>query len=259
MSFNREVNMRMISSTEYECDFALENTTPSEANKLRKYIMSSIATLAIDTIDSIENTSVLINEQIIQRLGYIPIVSKIVDQFNIYNECTCDKDCEKCSIPFSIQVTNYTQEPLEVTTHDIRIEHSDISVFSDSKYGIPITRLTKNQVCNIRGKIKKGYGSQHSKWSPVGTVSYKFLPTFTFKRKMTPAEMDKLVDICPMSVFKKVNDIEDLDIHANKCTVCNECVYVFPEVIDIGFKTDTAIFKVESVGQLTIEEIMNQL
>jgi DNA-directed RNA polymerase subunit D len=254
-----ELNIKMLSSTEYESNFILEHSTPAIANKLRKHIMSNIPVFAIDTIEFIDNTSVLINDQIIQRLSYIPIVSSIVDDFNVYNECPCDKDCEKCSISFYINVTNNTPEPLEVSSFDIHIDNPNVTVYSDSKYSIPITRLTQNQTCHIRGKIKKGKGSQHSKWSPVGTVSYKFLPQFTFKRKLTSSEKEKLVRTCPMGVFKQVDDIEDLHITESKCTVCNECVYVFPDAIHMDFKTDSAVFKLESVGQLTVEEIMNRI
>lgn len=254
-----ELEIKIISTSEYECDFILERCTPAMANMLRKACMSSVPTLAFDTIDFIQNTSVIIDEQIIQRLHYIPIVSTIVDEYVIYNECTCDKDCEKCSIPFELNVVNDKQTVMEVSSYDITINHPDIRVFSDTKYGIPITRLTPGQKISIRGKIKKGTGRQHSKWSPVGTASYKFLPQFSFNRTLTAEEKTKLVGLCPMNVFKKgSNDIEDLHMSVEKCTVCTECTNEFPKEINMSFKTDSAVFKVESVGQLDVETILKK-
>lgn len=255
---NSELHIRLISTSDYECDFVLEDCTPAMANMLRKACMSHVPTLAIDTIDFIKNTSVIIDEQITQRLSYIPIVSTVVDNYVIYNECTCDKDCEKCSISFEIDVSNTTNSIVEVSSHDIKINHPDVSVFFDTKYGIPITRLTPGQVCIIRGKIKKGTGKHHSKWSPVGTSSYKFLPQFSFKRKLVQEEKEKLVKICPMNVFKQVSDIEDLQLSVEKCTVCMECTNEFPNLIDMKFKTDSAVFKVESVGQLEVDMIIKK-
>lgn len=253
-----ELQIKLLSSSEYECDFMLEQCTPALANILRRTLMNGVPTFAIDTIDKIENTSVIIDEQIIQRLSYIPIVSTIVDQYVIYNECTCDKDCDKCSIPFEINVTNTTPTSIEVSSSDITIQHPEVRVFFENKYSIPITKLTPGQKCIIRGKIKKGIGKQHSKWSPVGTASYKFLPQFSFKRSLTSEEKTKLVNVCPMNVFKKVGDIEDLHITVEKCTVCNECVNEFPDVVVMQFKTDSAVFKVESVGQLEVDQVIKR-
>ncbi len=259
------MNINLLKSTDYECEFLLSESSGPIANALRKTMMNNIPVFAIDKIEEIKNSSVLTNEQIIQRLNYIPIVSSVVDKFEIYNECKCDKECEKCSIPFSINVSNNGKKNITVYADEIKIENSEVKVYKENpKYSIPITKLAPNQTLIVKGLIKKGKGKQHSKYNPVGTAYYKFMPVVKIKdeKEMSKENKNKLVKVCPVNVFSlnsknKVSDIEDLMIDSSKCTMCNECVYQFPQNAEIGYSTDTILFYVESVGSLKVNKIVN--
>ncbi len=258
------MNISIVSSSDYECEFTLKNSSGPIANALRKTMMNHVPMLAIDKIVSIENTSVLPNEQLIQRLYFIPMISTNVDNYEMFNECKCDKDCDKCSISFSIDVKNTTKSNITVYSDDIIVDSSIVKPFKESKYGIPITKLSPGQVFIVKGFIKKGTGKFHSKWSPVGTTFYKFLPVVNIKNKseMTLEDKKKLVQVCPVNVFslkkgKKSNDIEDILIDVEKCTMCNECVYQFPNQLEIGYSTETIFFTVESIGSLKVDVIIN--
>jgi DNA-directed RNA polymerase alpha subunit len=244
--------------------------------------MNYIAIFAIDKIVEIKNTSVLTNEQLIQRLCFIPLVSDTIDQYTIFNECKCLKNCEKCSIPFSIDVINNTQENITVYSDSIRIENNSVKVFQQTKYSIPITKLCPGQEFIVKGYIKKGMGKHHSKYSPVWGTFYKFMPVVKVKNSssLSREDKEKLVKVCPMSVFSlntsatttttasvkkgkkntstSVQDIEDIGIAQEKCTLCNECVYTFPEHVELGFDNSTIVFNVESTGSLKVDKIINE-
>lgn len=266
------MNITINSSSDYECVFTLNGSTAAIANALRRTMMTHVPMFAIDTISDIQNTSVMTTEQIINRLFYIPFVSTNIDEFNMNNECTCDKDCEKCSISFSVDITNTTNDILDVTSYDIKTNNDIVKPYDETEYPIVITKLVPGQVCIINGYIKKGIGQQHSKWSPVGTVAYKFMPSIKIDYKnMSQEDKEKLVKVCPMNVFslsdkvlkkkKKMNatgDIEDILMDLGKCTYCYECVNVFPNKVTVEPNSETIVFTVESVGSLTVDTIIKK-
>lgn len=62
----------------------------------------------------------------------------------------------------------------------------------------------------------------HAKWSPVATAYYRLLPDIELQ-KMTKAESQKLVDICPMNVFEMENK-KAVVKNVTNCTMCRECI-----------------------------------
>lgn len=278
------MNISILSSSDYECEFLLKDSSGPIANALRKVMMNEIPVLAIDKIEEIKNTSVLTNEQIIQRLYLIPIVSssEMAEKLELHDKCKCDKDCEKCSIPFSISVENNTNKNKTVYADDIIMSslNSGIKVFKQGQYSIPITKLAPSQKFIVKGYIKKGLGKQHAKWIPTGTAFYKFMPVVKINNgsELSNEDKEKLISICPTKVFSSSSkslknsknkkstssnlvDIEDISsnilIDSTKCTLCNECVYQFPKNAEVGYTSDEIVFSVESVGSLRVDKIIN--
>lgn len=64
----------------------------------------------------IENTSVLHDEFLVQRIGLIPFVSDAVDLFEYPWKCDCaskgQEDCQKCKAHFVLQVKNTDKDIL---------------------------------------------------------------------------------------------------------------------------------------------------
>ena len=127
---------------------------------------------------------------------------------------------------------------------------SKIKIYTDSKYGIPITKLNPGQHL-----IKKGVGKNHSKWSPVSSATYRYMPDIKTTSNLTLEDKKKLVKICPMGVFSV--DIEDLKYDTKKCTMCNECVYNYKDDVVVDYLKDTVIFTIESTGCLLVGKILN--
>lgn len=61
--------------------FSLFGCDVSLANALRRILISEVPTLAPHLVNIIENTSVLHDEWLCQRIGLIPFVSDRVDKF----------------------------------------------------------------------------------------------------------------------------------------------------------------------------------
>ena len=80
--------------------------------------------MAPHLVSVIENTSVLHDEFLVQRIGLIPFISDCVEKFKYPWECDCalkgTEDCQVCKAYFVLQVKNMEDEVREVTSLDIR-------------------------------------------------------------------------------------------------------------------------------------------
>jgi DNA-directed RNA polymerase II subunit RPB3 len=90
--------------------FVLNSCDVSLANALRRILLSEVPTLAPHLVNIIENTSVLHDEFLAQRIGLIPFFSHRVDDFKYAWECDCMEsnveDCQVCKAYFTLQAEN---------------------------------------------------------------------------------------------------------------------------------------------------------
>ena len=93
--------------------FAINNCDVSLANALRRVMISEVPTLAPHLISIYENTSVLHDEFLCQRIGLIPFMSDSVDDFQYPWACNCGEksveNCQTCKAYFILEAKN-TQE-----------------------------------------------------------------------------------------------------------------------------------------------------
>jgi len=104
--------------------FALTGCDVSLANALRRIMISEVPTLAPHLVSIVENTSVLHDEFLCQRIGLIPFVSDTVDELKYPWECSCAEksveDCQICKTYFVLEAKNTSDEVMEVTSLHIR-------------------------------------------------------------------------------------------------------------------------------------------
>lgn len=193
----------------YELKFELSGTDVSMANAIRRIMIAEVATLAIDSVQVIDNTSPLHDEYIAHRLGLIPLGTDYIDQFKFRFDCeedNCEGQCPKCAVEFQLKVIGDANLPTVVTSHDLLKTHANndntlsmsVNPIHDSgnprsadNRGIIISRLAPGQVLHLDLIARKGIGKDHAKWSPVCTVSYRIYPP------ATELDLDKLNHILP--------------------------------------------------------------
>lgn len=142
-----------------------------------------IISLAIDLVEVENNTSVLFDEFIVHRLGLIPLSSHDVERFQFTRDCTCTRNCPKCSVELMLNVKCTQDHTRIVTSQDIISQNKSVVPVSvgvpglqEDNAGISIVKLRKNQEIRVRCVAKKGVGKEHAKWSPVSAVSFEYDP-----------------------------------------------------------------------------------
>jgi DNA-directed RNA polymerase II subunit RPB3 len=76
-----KISIEILELSSESIKFALTGCDVSLANALRRVIIAEVPTLAPHLVSILENTSVLHDEFLCQRIGLIPFVSDAVDDF----------------------------------------------------------------------------------------------------------------------------------------------------------------------------------
>ena len=117
------------------------------ANALRRICLNGIPIFAIDTVDMIENTSVLADEGISHTLGMVPLKTE---------------SAESNSRVMLVLDSGNTEVVKTVTTAEL--ESKDQVVKPVSKQ-IPIAHLAPGQRIKLEAYARLGRGTEHAKWN----------------------------------------------------------------------------------------------
>lgn len=248
------MEIKILELTENKAKFVLSDCSPAFANAIRRIIISEVPSMAIDDVFVYENSSVLNDEFIAHRLGLIPLKTDL-DSYVLPEKCKCKSEmgCNQCRVVGTLDV-EATDSKKTVYSGDLKFEDPDIKPVTDK---IPIVKLEVGQKLKLEVHAKLGTGKQHSKWQPVSTCAYKYMPNITISKKICD-NCGLCVEACP----KKVLSLEDGKLKVVdllKCTLCKECMNVCPKqppAIKVEADETTFIFTVESTGCLPVKRIL---
>lgn len=257
--------------------FSLCNVDTSLCNSLRRIMIADVPTMAIDIVHIHMNTSSLHDEFIAHRLGLVPLNSENIDMYEFPRDCRCQGHCDYCTVQFRLRVKNTESGVLEVTSRDLRYigQHGGDVRPADFEGPISLLKLKNNQELDVTCNARKGVGKEHTKWSPVGTATFKMLARISLKNEKTRLlgvrEKQEFINSCPVGVYK-LNDVGDIEVfRAKKCMFCEECVRIGEGIltqshgsflsaddnfVSVTQNTDRFVFKVESTGALKPRSIV---
>ena len=142
--------IQVLTSDEKKISIKLKGVTLQYANALRRICLNGVPIYAIDTVDIIENSSVLADEGITHRLGLIPLKTDLSrsDESDSRIMLTLDSgDTETGRIVTSAELS------------------SDDKVVKPSSDKIPIVQLAPGQKIKFEAYAKLGKGTEHAKWN----------------------------------------------------------------------------------------------
>ena len=240
------MEINLIEKNENKIVFVLKDTDHTFANTIRRVMISETPVLAIDEVNFYKNNSALYDEIIAHRLGLVPLKTDL-KTYNLKEECSCKGEgCPKCQLNFTLNCTG----PCTVYTKDLKSQDPKIKPVYDN---MPIVKLLKDQQLEFEAVAKLGKGKEHVKFSP-GLIFFRNYPEITIKKEANAA---KCIKSCPKDLFE-VKDKKLIIKDITKCDLCEACSEACPDSIEINGSTKNFIFEIESWGQLTPKEILEE-
>ncbi|KAJ6546923.1 DNA-directed RNA polymerase [Mycena capillaripes] len=263
---NLTVKIRRVSNRSVEFD--LVGVDASIANAFRRIIIAEVPTICIENVYVYNNTTVVADEILAQRLGLIPLNvdpkemdMKVDDEstdrntivFNLALECTRKKDAPKDSTVASELYNN----------HELLSGHlvwdpagEQAEVFSKNppaptNPNIVLAKLRPGQGVQITLHAIKGVGKDHAKFSPVATASYRLLPNIVIKKPIPPHLAEKFQKCFSPGVIRvdpRTKAVTVDEENKRKDTVSREVLRhpEFEGYVELSRVRDFFLFNIES-------------
>ena len=143
-------SIQILTDNDKKISVKLKGVSLLYANALRRICLNGIPIFAIDTVDMIENTSVLADEGISHTLGMVPLKTE------------ANESDESNSRVMLVLDSGNTEVVKTVTTAEL--ESKDQVVKPISKQ-IPIVHLAPGQRIKLEAYARLGRGTEHAKWN----------------------------------------------------------------------------------------------
>jgi DNA-directed RNA polymerase subunit D len=271
-----KVQVTIIEKNEERIRFLLGGVKTSWSNALRREMLASVPTLAIDDVKIFDNSSLLTDHVLADRVGLIPLKcsKQIIDKFKFPSECDCaSKTCNDCAVIYELKVTNQKDEILSVTSADLKPVQVSQNTILPMDNDILLAKIVRGQSIHLQAISVKGRPQTHAKWASCSEA------TAVYESDVLVAEVEiqagasieckqAVVSSCPKRVFKfnpeqAVIEIED----AQRCVDCGSCTKELRKwkeketttpanLVQIKHKPNKFMLTIETVGSLTPAEIM---
>ncbi len=169
--------MKLVLEKKHEnrIEFLVDGTTSGFANMLRRYAMSRVPVMAIDSVTFYDNSSAFWDEYIGHRLGLMPVA-------------TPAKTSEKAEVILSVDAAG----PTVVKSGDFKSSDKEIKM---AREDIVVVTLDENQTLRLEGKAVLNNSRRHAKFQ-AGLLGYgetdedgKFKVFVESFYQMSPAEV----------------------------------------------------------------------
>ncbi|MEA1894816.1 MAG: DNA-directed RNA polymerase subunit D [Euryarchaeota archaeon] len=240
------MNVEVVELDDRKAKFMLSGVTHAFANSLRRGMLAEIPTLAIDYVNIYDNTSVLFDEQLVLRLGLIPLKTDL-DSYVLPSDCGCGGEgCPQCQVSLTLSVEG------PKVAYSTELVSADPSVMPAD--AVPIVKLAEGQRISLEAVARLGTGHDHAKWQAGIACGYKNMPHITVLEECDACGM--CVDACPRGVLVIADEtVEVVDERA--CSLCRLCESVCElDWIKVDTYPDSVIFTAESDGSMPITELI---
>ena len=143
-------SIQVLTSDDKKISVKIKGVSLHYANALRRICLNGIPVFAIDTVDIIENSSVLPDEGIAHTLGLIPLKTELDG---------ADESNSRVMLVLDWEATENTKV---VTSAELESKDQVVKPISNQ---IPIIHLAPGQRIKLEAYARLGRGTEHSKWN----------------------------------------------------------------------------------------------
>ena len=263
--FKKQFEFKIHDMTASEMEFDMIGVNPALSNALRRVIIAEVPVMAIENVYFNQNTTIMHDELLAQRLGLVPLLVN-PDRFDEFDGEPTDLNTlvfklkMACSYAEGMPKPGVTDPELLYVNYKVQSQHlewvaegvqanwmEDIKAFSD----IPLVEMRPGQSLEIECHARKGVGKDHAKFSPVCPCSFKTLPVIELKQPITGKDAIHLQKCFSKGVIGIKND-EAYVIDARTDTLSREFQRhdKFKNIVVQGKQKDYFIFNIESTGSI---------
>ena len=143
-------SIQVLTNDDKKISVKIKGVSSHYANALRRICLNGIPVFAIDTVDVIENSSVLPDEGIAHTLGLIPLKTELKGSDELNSRVMLVLDSEA------------TENTKVVTSAELESKDQVVKPISNQ---IPIIHLAPGQRVKLEAYARLGRGTEHSKWN----------------------------------------------------------------------------------------------
>ena len=151
-------SLEVLSQDEQRISIKLKGIPLQYANALRRICLNGVPVYAIDTVDIVENSSVLADEGLAHRLGLIPLKTDLSEFKDLSNIDSSDSTNRVMLVLDSGE----TDETRTVLSGELTSEDNFVKPISEK---IPIVELAPGQRVKVEAYARLGKGLEHAKWN----------------------------------------------------------------------------------------------
>ena len=152
------MSLEIISENEQKVSVKIKGVPIQYANALRRICLNGVPIYAVESVDVLENSSVLADEGIAHRVGLIPLKTDL-DASKDGNEN------DKIMLTLDSGISDVTRT---ILSGDFKSQDSSVIPTSND---IPIVSLAPGQSLKIEAYARLGKGTEHAKWNSANVAT----------------------------------------------------------------------------------------
>ena len=160
------MSLEVINQNENKISIRLKGIPIQYANALRRICLNGVPIFAIETVEVLENTSIMPDEAIAHRLGLIPLKTDSKDI--VISEEETDETNSRVILTLDSEENDVEDKngTRTVFSNELKGEESGVRPISDK---IPIVTLAPGQKIKFQAYARLGRGTEHAKWNSANT------------------------------------------------------------------------------------------
>ena len=152
------MSLKIINENEQKVSVKIKGVPIQYANALRRICLNGVPVYAVESVDILENSSVLADEGVAHRIGLIPIKTDL----------GASKDGDENDKIMITLDSGVSDETRTVLSGELKSQDSNVIPTSND---IPIVTLAPGQSLKFEAYARLGKGTEHARWNSANTAT----------------------------------------------------------------------------------------
>ena len=152
------MSLEIINENEEKVSVKIKGVPLQYANALRRICLNGVPIYAVESVDMLENSSVLADEGVAHRVGLIPLKTDL-------ESSKTGNENDKIMLTLDSGVSDETRTILSG-----ELKSQDASIIPTSN-DIPIVTLAPGQSIKFEAHVRLGKGTEHARWNSANIVT----------------------------------------------------------------------------------------